>query len=72
MQKSHVQNALRRLHEFLRVRGADLRVIYLPFGPGGTKTGVDDFIAAGRPWTICWLWRPMSCVEWLRKKIRRA
>jgi hypothetical protein len=48
MQKSQVQNALRRLHEFLRARGADLRVIYLPYGPGATKTGVDDFIATGK------------------------
>jgi hypothetical protein len=47
MQKSQVHNALRRLHEFLRVRGADLRLIYLPYGPGATKTGVDDFIATG-------------------------
>jgi len=48
MQKSQVHNALRRLHEFLRVRGADLRLIYLPYGPGATKTGVDDFIATGK------------------------
>jgi hypothetical protein len=47
MQKSQVQNALRRLHEFLRARGADLRLIYLPYGPGATKTGVDDFMATG-------------------------
>jgi hypothetical protein len=40
-----VHAALHRLHPFLTQRGATVRFIYLPPGPNGEKTGLDDFIA---------------------------
>ena len=42
----HVHAALHRLQPFLTDRGAVVRFIYLPPGPNGEKTGLDDFIAA--------------------------
>src|SRR5215208_5392152 len=42
-----VQAALEGLVGFLRGRGAQVRVIYLPDAPGGGKHGVDDFFVAG-------------------------
>jgi hypothetical protein len=47
MQKQAVYLALCRLKAFLESRGAVVRVIYLPPGEGGTKVGLDDFLAAG-------------------------
>ncbi len=47
MQKIEVYGALERLRGFLKHRGADVRVIYLSSGPGGTKVGLDDFFAMG-------------------------
>lgn len=47
MTKRPVHGALSRLKTFLESRGAHVRVIYLPAGPGGTKVGLDDFFAAG-------------------------
>jgi hypothetical protein len=46
MTNHHVYAALRRLRPFLTQRGATVRFIYLPPGPNGEKTGLDDFIAA--------------------------
>ena len=46
MQKREVHQALGRFAAFLRRRGADVRIIYLPSGDGGVKTGLDDFLAA--------------------------
>ena len=40
-----VQHAMDRLGAMLNRRGANVSFAYLPAGPGGTKTGVDDFIA---------------------------
>jgi hypothetical protein len=45
--KTGVQLALNRLRDFLASRGAHVRVIRLPMGPGGAKTGLDDYLAAG-------------------------
>jgi hypothetical protein len=42
-----VADALTRLAGFLSRRGATPRVIYLPAGEGGVKTGLDDYLAAG-------------------------
>jgi hypothetical protein len=42
-----VENALRRLAAFLQSRGAIVKIVYLPAGPGGAKTGLDDFYARG-------------------------
>ncbi len=42
-----VRAALARLKAFLERRGARVRVVYLPEGPGGAKVGLDDFLAAG-------------------------
>jgi hypothetical protein len=47
MQKREVHAALERLVSFLRRRDADVRVVYLPSGEGGAKTGLDDYLAAG-------------------------
>jgi uncharacterized protein (DUF927 family) len=47
MEKRAVHAALVRLKAFLELRGATVRVIYLPPGPGGAKVGLDDFFAAG-------------------------
>lgn len=47
MTKREVHAALERLWRLLAARGARLRVIYLPSGDLGAKTGVDDYLAAG-------------------------
>jgi len=46
MQKREVRMALKRLMRFLKRRGADVRIIYLPPKLGGQKQGLDDFFAA--------------------------
>lgn len=43
--KEEVRLAMDRLGAALNRRGAKVSFVYLPAGPGGTKTGVDDFIA---------------------------
>ena len=45
MEKSAVYQALCRLKALLEHRGAEVRIIYLPSGDGGSKTGLDDFLA---------------------------
>ncbi len=45
--KPAVRSALDRLTEMLRTRGADVKIVWLPNDPGGTKVGLDDFLAAG-------------------------
>lgn len=45
MEKRPVALALARLKGFLELRGASVRLIYLPPGVGGTKVGLDDFLA---------------------------
>jgi hypothetical protein len=45
--KSGVQSALRRLVCFLRLRGAVVKVVYLPDKQNGGKQGVDDYLATG-------------------------
>ena len=47
MAKREVHQALERLAGFLGTRGAELRFVYLPSTDGGTKTGLDDFLADG-------------------------
>ncbi len=47
MTKPPVRAALARLKAFLESRGARVRLVFLPAGPGGTKVGLDDFFAAG-------------------------
>lgn len=42
-----VAGALGRLRSFLGSRGARVRIIYLPAGEGGQKTGLDDYLAGG-------------------------
>ena len=46
MTKPGVHAALDRLTAWLRRRGAEVYIVYLPAGAGGIKTGLDDFIAA--------------------------
>jgi hypothetical protein len=45
--KLSVHVAMARLKAFLEQRKARVRIIYLPQGEGGAKTGLDDFLAAG-------------------------
>jgi hypothetical protein len=45
--KPGVAKSLQRLKEFLEARGARVKVVYLPPGPDGEKTGLDDFFARG-------------------------
>jgi hypothetical protein len=45
--KPEVQQALTRLGQFLRTRGAEVLVCRLPSGKGGAKMGLDDFFVAG-------------------------
>ena len=45
--KDTVQRQLAELKAFLEIKGAIVRVLYLPEGPDGGKTGVDDFFARG-------------------------
>ena len=45
--KRAVHSALARLKPFLEQRGSRVHVIYLPSASGGTKVGLDDFLAAG-------------------------
>jgi hypothetical protein len=47
MEKDAVQQAMRRLRSFLELRGANVRLVYLPVGVGGAKVGLDDYFAAG-------------------------
>jgi hypothetical protein len=47
MTKREVHAALVRFAAFLRHRGADVRIVYLPSGDGGAKTGLDDYLADG-------------------------
>lgn len=47
MTKESVHAALERLVAVLEQRKAKVRVVYLPSGEGGTKVGLDDFLAAG-------------------------
>jgi Domain of unknown function (DUF3854) len=43
----NVQDACRRLAEYLTERGAEVWVTYLPDKPDGSKMGADDFLVAG-------------------------
>lgn len=42
-----VSDAARRIAAHLRDRGATVYLSYLPDGPGGSKTGADDYLARG-------------------------
>ena len=47
MEKLPVYRALVRLRDFLKSRGARVRVVYLPGKPDGSKVGMDDWFVAG-------------------------
>jgi hypothetical protein len=47
MTKPGVDGALTRFVAFLKSRGGEPTVIYLPSGPNGAKVGVDDYLVAG-------------------------
>lgn len=48
MLKPEVHAALVRLKNFLELRKAKVRLIYLPSGESGAKVGVDDYLASGK------------------------
>jgi len=47
MTKPAVHEALSRLKALLESRRARVRHVYLPAGPGGSKVGLDDYLAVG-------------------------
>lgn len=47
MVKPSVHRALERFGTFLAARGAHVAYVYLPAATNGTKTGLDDWLAAG-------------------------
>ena len=47
MTKSEVQAALTGLVDYLKLRGALVKIVYLPEGKAGEKQGVDDYLASG-------------------------
>jgi hypothetical protein len=47
MLKPQVHQALARLSEFLKKRGAQVAYIYLPSADDASKVGLDDFLASG-------------------------
>src|SRR5690606_2222989 len=47
MTKPQVHQALARLKAFLESRGAHIKIVYLPHGKDGSKTGLDDYLAFG-------------------------
>ncbi len=51
MLKEAVHLALGRLKAFLEHRRADVAVVYLPAKEGGSKVGLDDFLASGHTTT---------------------
>ena len=48
MTKIEVHRALARLKGALEQKKARVRLVYLPTGEGGTKVGLDDFLASGK------------------------
>jgi hypothetical protein len=50
--KEQVRQALERLSEHLRRKGAQVAAAYLPAGPDGKKAGVDDWLVAGHSDTV--------------------
>ena len=47
MLKEPVRLAMERMSGMLKRRGASVAYVYLPSGPGGAKTGADDYLAQG-------------------------
>ncbi len=69
--KRGVELAMRRLEALLKSLGAQVKVIYLPDGPDGEKTGLDDFFARGGTIEQLWLLaRDLEPVEELKRKRR--
>lgn len=71
--KPQVESALRRLCPLLQRRGAVVKVVYLPEGANGEKTGLDDFFARGG--TVAELFslaRDMEPLEESRRKRKEA
>lgn len=71
--KTQVELAMRRLIPFLQAFGATVKVIYLPEGANGAKTGLDDFFARGG--TVAELFalaRDLEPIEESRRKRKEA
>jgi hypothetical protein len=47
MTKPEVHAAMKAMRKFLRSRGADVWIVYLPEGEDGEKVGLDDYLAQG-------------------------
>jgi hypothetical protein len=64
-----VESALHRLCAFLNSRGATVKVVYLPSGPNGEKTGLDDFfVRGGTTKEFYSLARDLEAIEVSKKK----
>jgi hypothetical protein len=64
--------AMRRLEALLKSLGAKVKVIYLPDGPKGEKTGLDDFFARGGTRAASSLARDLEPVEESNRKRREG
>ena len=72
VRKPEVQGAAERLAEHLTQRGADLEIVYLPDQDDGSKTGADDFLAAGGTLNeLLELARPYAPGDLQSEKLRR-
>ena len=70
-----VQEAAERLAEHLLRRGAEVRIVYLPDKPDGSKTGADDFLARSPGGTLAELLalaRPYSPEDLHHEKLSRS
>src|SRR5829696_639388 len=73
LSKPQVQDAAERLAEHLQSRGADVWIVYLLDQPDGSKTGADDFLAAGGTAAeLLDLARPYSPEDVQREKLSRS
>lgn len=69
----HVQLAAERFAGRLSGRGAEVRIVYLPDAPDGSKQGVDDlFVAGGTVEDLRRLARPFEPEDVLRERLSRS
>lgn len=74
LRKPEVLLAAVRLAEHLEGRGAEVRIVYLPDQPDGSKTGADDFLASEAGGTLeelLALARPFDPQDLRREKLSR-
>lgn len=73
LRNPNVQDATRRLAEYLTGRGAGVWVAYLRDGDDGSKTGADDFFAAGGTFKeLGMLTRPYDPADFTTVRLNRS